>query len=451
MKKLILTLVTSCCMIILFAIPVFATSYTFTQGGGPAKIKYDLANVFESTILNAINEACGTTENVYYICRVDPQNTEYLNISIMLDVEVQGIKGNVAYVFDDNHGLYTDSFNTVPYWKRIYISNNGSYMSRYTDAGGTPWNYYPNSGSDQYGPCVVITNMPIFRTKEGLDDYFATGNTSDMIGAEPEYNSEAPFISNAYLKYEYVEDKSGRIFEADLYFTMPELEDTTFNTYVNVVLEGDFDLFQLPTYKVKETLSFSSSLRGKKVYQYTLNECVYDYSENIVKTEEIFNDPNYLILTNKVGLLQGVKGTVNKITYIIYMSNGNVRGDYTKLSIDSNGLQSTKIESGFGMISNPEIGKGTVDIIDGDKDLSGDIANDTDIKDSILIDVNQDVSVNTTGIIGFLKSGFGLIGDDGLIPMLGSIFGFLPKPIIILMVSTFSIVVVVIIAKFVRG
>ncbi len=453
MKKSILIMLLSCCMIIAFSIPVLATSYTWTQGGGATKVKYDLKSVDEAFVMKAIQEACGTTENVYYVCCLteafinDPEYYGNVHIFIMLNVEDVGIKGNVGYVKDDSNGLYTDSFNTVPHWKEISISDNGKYMSRYNDcSSSSPWTRYVGMPE-----CVTITNIPVFYTKEGLDNYFATGNTSDMVGAESEYSAEAPHITDAYIKYDYVVYKDGsKMFDPDLYFTMPEIEDKTYKTYVRVILEGNFSLVQMPMDSVKETLPYTRNFLGEKVYQYSTDECFYDYSENIRDTEVIFQDFNYLVLSKKAVFTQYVSAETTKVSFILYMDNGVTRGDYTLLSIDKNGLQTTEFKNALGVVhSNPKIGNENIDIIDGNKDITDGI-DSTDIKDSI--PVNKDnVEPDNSNLINSITSGFGLIGKDGLIPMLGQIFSFIPKELITLIVSTFGIVCMVIVIKFVRG
>lgn len=459
MKKLILTLVISCFIIMLFAVPVFATMYSFSAGGGPTKIHYNLTSVSDALILNAINEACGTTENVYYICRVDPQNTEYLNISIMLDVEVQGIKGNVAYVFDDNHGLYTDSFNTVPYWKRIYISNNGSYMSRYTDAGGTPWNYYPNSGSDQYGPCVVITNMPIFRTKEGLDDYFATGNTSDMIGAEPEYDSEVPHPTDVYLTYKVTEscvtdqllmkDKDNlaqmRDFDVNLYYQLP---DEAADCDVKV-----FYTANTRTYKWKSVLKGGIYKLDILSPLISSAERSYVFGENCVKKSELVDSVKVINDLKSNASYQafirsnafGQETLITGYTFYIYCQRGNKKGDVISVSVDM-----SMFKVGDDIQKTPLVAPSDVNKFNGSNSLE-DIANgDVPIEDSYHVGDYEADDVGSN-LVDNIKSLFGLIGENGLTGMLSEFFSFLPKEIIACMVATFSIICLVIVIKFLAG
>lgn len=459
MKKLILTLVISCCMIILLIVPVLATSYTWTQGGNATQIKYNTESLSEATILNAINEACGTTENVYYICRYDPSITDSFKIFIMLDIVDAGIKGNVGYVFDDDHGLYTNSFNTIPHWKNIYISNNGTYISRYSDTGGSPWNFYPNSGKDQYGACVVFTNMPIFRTKEGIDDYFSTGSSSDMIGAEPEYDVDVPHPTDVYLTYKVTEscitdqllmkDKDNlaqmRDFDVNLYYQLP---DEAADCDVKV-----FYTANTRTYKWKSILKGGIYKLDILSPLISSVERSYISGENCVKKSDLVDNEkvidylkvnaSYQAFTRSSVL--GQETLITGYTFYIYCQRGNKKGDVISVSVD---MSMFKVGDDFQ--KTPLIAPSDVNKFNGSNSLEDIVNGNVPIEDSYHV---GDYEVNNINInlVDNIKSLFGLVGENGLIPMLSEVFSFLPAPIVIIMISTFSAVAAVIVLKFVRG
>ncbi len=454
MKKSILIMLLSCCIIIAFSVPVLATSYTWTQGGNATKVKYDFKSVDESTVLTAIQEACGTTENVYYVCVVgttSSNNLEYkdnLRVYIMLDIEAAGIKGNVGYVKDDSNGLYTDSFNTVPHWKQISISNKGTYISRYSDSSSDrPWTRYV--GMPEH---VTITNIPVFNTKEGLDEYFETGNTWDMIGSGGKYSSDVPIVEDAYVSY-----KSNYSDHVTLYvnFNFPEnSEKYTATIYQrmksNIYIQG-------LSYKKTEFYYEGSLFKLQDMEYMSIPVKIEQTKAEWDKLEDEIIAIDAGIIGNGGGVSGGHFGgnaaTKYKneskyffcpypvMEFYIQLSDGTQKGDIVKLEIDCANLKKGGL---LDVVTGENTGEGVGTILDGSTDID-DVGNAT-VKDNYVFGDG-----NTNGfdsIVSNVSNMFGLIGDNGIIAMLGQIFGFLPKEIIILLVGTFSIVCMVIVIKF---
>ena len=435
MKKLILIILLSCCMIMFFSVAVSATDYTFKGCGHSSN--YDVSVMSKQLVENIIKSECGTLDNIYYLAswKEDFSGRPYsILIWLLFDIEVKGLKGNVAYVLNDggmrvnrNWGvLYNNNFS------EIFVEPG--YTSCYVETSSNPFQYgFTDHSQEMY----LCTNIPIFKTVEGKDEYFNTGSTADMIGAEPQYDTSIPKVENAYVSYK-IKNTSG---DTDFFlnFDFPDTaENMTAKCYWQ--LKGDF---------YNNYFLFSDKNPNGKKLDTTIMELVdIPYQANSVNYLISYDFISKYIIDNYGS--SGLGGFVTwsdsfKLTELIFyiqIEDDSRKGDIVKVTFDCQNMTSKLSELGVNHVANGS--SGTVD--NGGDISSADSSNTVDNRDF------KDYSdISESSIMDYIKSGFGLVGDDGLIPLLGSVFGFLPRPIIIIMTSTFAIISVVIIAKFLRG
>ncbi len=415
-------------------------------------------------------------------------NEAGLNAKYWMFLEIQESTWKSYYFYghsDDTHQYFNFQWGNSQSLEKYYdVSVNGlaeNNGNMYCSISGTDSiaNITESSSSYKLDKCTIYSNVPILASKDDVTAYLAgeeyvCRNFIDVSTVKSEYSADAPYVTDAYIEYDYVDastmdEYSGleaSVFNATLHFKMPELEDTTYKAYVYCIPEGNFANMLITnnvtggalqflvgvTIKhnifnsvITEKLPINSVLMGQRAYDYTTSEIAYDFKENAMET--LRSDVNCVTLKEKASVFEGTVLLVDKVTFVICLDNGIQRGNYTKLSINTDGLTTTEV-SGKYPFSIGQVASGSVDIVNGDKDLTTDIVDDTDIVDSNYIDVNSTKLQDNDDIIGFIKSGFGLLGESGLIAMLGDVFSFIPSPILSIMACVFGIGAIVIIVKF---
>lgn len=328
---------------------------------------------------------------------------------------------------------------------------------------GTWYNCLGNSGSvvvdqstfEKYFNSEIETNLPYFDSKESAENYFNTGDTSGLLNGD-NFSSYDPDIevpqdlavnftaanfldtssSNKYGRFDYA--------DSDVIFTWNQSEDIDISNYKTEIYtqltvqwaNTPFNPFSPNWHEQLASKQLVNTVDTLRSNSYTMSKSTF---KDIVQKsgDEVIDG----------GIMGGSVSYIKEPMYF-YLRNvvGNSYSDWVRVKI----TRDTVTTEGIPAFGN---GSGTVtsgyDQIKGDSSVGGGngqaITGDTSGGSygknySVEFD-----SASMSGIIGFIKNGFGLLGDDGLIALFKETFSFLPAPVwtcIIAMIAASCIVVI---------
>lgn len=313
--------------------------------------------------------------------------------------------------------------------------------------------------------CTIYSNVPVFASAEDYEkfkngeEYSNVPNYVYVDDKTAEYDVDVPHPTDVYLTYKVTDscipdqllmkDKDNLAqmldFDVNLYYQLPdEAADCnvkvfyTANTrtykWKSILKGGIYKLDILSPLISSVERSYISGENCVKKSDLVDNEKVIDYLKS---------NASYQAFTRSSVL--GQETLITGYTFYIYCQRGNKKGDVISVSVD---MSMFKVGDDFQ--KTPLIAPSDVNKFNGSNSLEDIVNGNVPIEDSYHV---GDYEVNNTNInlVDNIKSLFGLVGENGLIPMLSEVFSFLPAPIVIIMISTFSAVAAVIVLKFVRG
>lgn len=364
------------------------------------------------------------------------------------------VGGNIYFMSYCDEKIITGAEAGVYVRNATYYNINGSQLNSSSGLGGGYDMKY--LGSDVMKDFNISeTNIPFFDSKESAENYFNTGDTSGLLNGD-KVSSYDPSIevpqdlavnftaanfldtssSNKYGRFDYA--------ESDVIFTWNQSEDVDISNYKTEIYT------QLTVQWVNTPYNpFSPNWHEQLASKQLVNTVDTLRSNSYTMSKSTFKD-----IVQKSGdevIDGGIMG--GSVSYIkepmyFYLRNvvGNSYSDWVRVKI----TRDTVTTEGIPAFGN---GSGTVtsgyDQIKGDSSVGGGngqaITGDTSGGSygknySVEFD-----SASMNGIIGFIKNGFGLLGDDGLIALFKETFSFLPAPVwtcIIAMIAASCIVVI---------
>lgn len=466
-------------MVSLFTVPVLAVDYNETyydentNQGRAFPYDIDIGSASKEIVELILSLELGTLEDVYYVsvpnAFINPGESGesyipkegwqccQLHIYFIRDTTTNGAKGNIAYVKDKDSYIDTDSFNTIPLWEKLSID--------FRPGTGTPWisHYKRNDGYNNgyvYNTTSVgfQTNIPIFNTEEGMKKYFADGNLSDIYqnGEQKiEYSADikAPYeVYAQYFMYRDSEQGFDNYPAMDLNFKSDYDYEKGYRAEIKYKVGGV--IFESGVFGAskKNRLDFRTNYVNVPDFKLLESNCIGDAQGNhnlVYYWYDYFSQedrwttwPEYKQVNDNKNSISWVSVEYNYIEFWVrIISPDNKASDWAKIkySYDLDDMPSTWTD---------QVVNNNTDIVDGNIEPGQDTQDD--IKDSYKVEDGQ-VNTNTGTIIDSIKNGFGLLGDSGLIILLGETFSFIPNEIIILLISTFGAICAVIVIKFVRG
>lgn len=393
--------------IVMFIIVLLAICQDVSAEELNESIKDDVGRCVSGTIVsfNTIGETCTrevyTSDDSSFICllrKYNPEKNEYIYY----------YSGLGSYIW--NIDFTTDG------------SIDGEYVVNIIDSCSCD-NY---AFGDDGGTILISTNIPIFDADniDAITAYAQTGDTSGAANQEDLFDEsvELPvglIISGGYadgmesaysidediiLKWSQTVDTSSYIYEIDARITMNMLSDNFGASHTT------------GNYYSSDWINFSS--QG------------YSGFTNITKVlsaDELDEQLIASFMTNYVnatGEKVPYKGYyVASIEIRIRNISGAAYSDYVVVKIDKEGVSNNA----------------SVQDEDGNT-VDNDVYNDTNV-----VDPDSGYSSNTFSsgifeIITLIKSGFGLLGNDGLLAMFRSLFDFMPGTYWTVYLTTFSII-----------
>lgn len=394
----------------------------------------------------------------------------YVDIEFTTDIKICGYfntNGYTSYLYmyflDSNNevlygpntalGIMKSNFvSRCSYSKDYYIDGKASYSGDYNysfssksyeGVSGTTLDIYSKGSSfDENG--FLQTNIPYFADKASAEAYM--NGTLDVTNA---LNYETDLCD---IKYDLEVPQNMQLSLKENLFTLPiytmtwEQTDSNYKNWTTEVyiyvsvdawegalgihLWGDTytyeDLFfmaeSISTYKLKYVIDTDSDKYEKA------DEKIMDY---------VFNDNHKL------------SGMATDY-YKVYMRNAYYDGEYRHYSnwllvefdyeFESGQGQTSIIEMGGNVKDNPGSSNPSDDFIGG-------VVDDSQYDGS----VDANLSESSSDILGWIKTGFGIGGDNGVIAMLSDAFDFIPSEIWSVMIAGISLMVAVAVFKFIRG
>lgn len=364
------------------------------------------------------------------------------------------VSGNIYFMSFCDDKIITGSEAGVYVRNATYYNINGSQLNSSTGLGGGYNMKY--LGSDLMKNFNISdTNIPLFDSKESAENYFNTGDTSGLLNGD-KVSSYDPSIevpkdlavnftaanfldtssSNKYGRFDYA--------DSDVIFTWNQSEDVDISNYKTEIYtqltvqwaNTPFNPFSPNWHEQLASKQLVNTVDTLRSNSYTMSKSTF---KDIVQKsgDEVIDG----------GIMGGSVSYIKEPMYF-YLRNvvGNSYSDWVRVKI----TRDTVTTEGIPAFGN---GSGTVtsgyDQVKGDSSVGGGngqaITGDTSGGSygknySVEFD-----SASMSGIIGFIKNGFGLLGDDGLIALFKETFSFLPAPVwtcIIAMIAASCIVVI---------
>lgn len=299
---------------------------------------------------------------------------------------------------------------------------------------GVPTSAFRGGNIDQLYCTSYESNFPVFDSFDSAKSYFETGDTSGLLNSDmiASYDknvetprdmrvdmdadfraqmgyapSNAPDDANASNSTcVFTWSQSDEVVEAGNYETEIYYQ-TTFVHHSNMFAIG------------KKTFSLSSSVLVASV-PVTRTGMTYTMDfKQITKIYEEWQDS---------GLIGGtLKPTYPTEPYYFYIRNkvGNNYGNWVRVTVTNDNITTSNTITGASTVT------GGYDEIDGssatlpgvNQKLDGDTVADSQYGKKYSVDID---SADLDSVVGKLRKGFGILGDNGLIALLNGFFSFIP-------------------------
>lgn len=316
-------------------------------------------------------------------------------------------------------------------------------------ADGAWINCIGNSGSavinqsdfEKYYNSEIETNLPYFDSKDSAENYFNTGDMSGLLNGDKFQTYDSNIEVPQDLKVEFsaanlFDNEKGAMNLCDFNISWSQSEDVDLSNYQT-------EIYMQPTVKFIKAPYIGQhwqSQLGKKVLVSSATTSVSN-SVNISSgnLENYFIDATAEVTSE--GVVDGSVAYYNSPLYV-YVRNvvGNKYSDWVKVTItpDSVTTEGAKIfGNGSGVVSSG------YEQIKGDSSKGGGVgeaiggssASDSSYGKGYYIDISD---ADLSSISGHLKSGFGILGDNGLLSLLRDFFSFIPDDYFTVLVTFIS-------------
>lgn len=391
--------------------PAFADDYGANPNLVPKILEYGYKFSTDWTLNDYINNV--DFPLIAYNGRIE--NTT--NIQYYTDYKVWGVKKNdyicVGYIYvyggyeyltlliyDKDTKTYISAVNVYHQMCVETIKYNNDNPTQYKETEGGSLKY-------MYATDIVKTNVPIFESKKSCDDYAATSSIKGAVALPDELKCEKPQDLSLY-------------------------SDNNNNNIVNIVW--------------KQTEDIKSSYRSQitVAYQYKDDDDYSDMKGFIIDKDYMTSDDNVVRFN---------------LTEIITNSGLDISGGYTQINLafgvfnyDTSGVLGNSDTETVAILINKngifyQLDDDTGNIIEGQP-----IKNETQFKNDNGYSPGDFTTIDTVSNNGFINSiisGFGLIGDKGLLSFLKGVFAYIPVDIWSLFVAGVSFMIIVALFKMI--
>lgn len=315
-------------------------------------------------------------------------------------------------------------------------------------------------------PVTASCNFPVFSSESEMIDYLNTRDDSAKVNSDyfdsiTSYSEDIPVVENAYLTYNYVSNESLDAFTVWINFDFPQgREDLTAEVYG----AKTFDIYRCSSFNTKklETKRFTTtsmkwgdipyqsdsvhmSVYGTGSVDAQLNEFVTGLSDQVRNSNE------YKELKDKCSLFQTVLYEDYEYIFVIRLTDGKHYGKWVRVKVNRDGVVSTEITGGDSSLgATEETAGGDTEIVGGDTSVDDVVSGGGTVDDSYHIDASIDTpqDLSSEELLNTIKTMF---SDNGVVGIVKAVFGFMPPWLVAFVSLFFTLLIALLIIRFVRG
>lgn len=429
MKKINCKLITVLLISAIFIFSSVNNAYAFS-GKDDSFIRVQIANpdVKFSDFFCVSNRTDGGFNYIFIDSAVYPTGSFFCVIE-----ESTIVNGN-SYI--QGRAAYISTGGTVSYingaFSRNSVQNADGTWGSLTSCHGYLYNTF-------YGPCdIADTNIPIFSSEDGAVSYYLTGDLTGFKNSDQCFLYSSDIESPKDLKITYSTNKlfndDGSCDAPDFKFEWKQSEDVDLSGYKTEI----YMQCTLVNPNLESIIKhdYSDSKLSNKIELETVNT---QKQNSVICKWENYSTALYDESVRLHGYTPGMAIVVAPMYFWVRNVKGNTYGDWVKVKVTrDNVVESGSTFNGEGTVT------GGYEKIDGG---SGEQKDDGEYGNSYHVDVEYK---NVTSIIDYIKNGFGLLGDTGLIAMIKDVFSFLPGPIWTMLLATFAVCCFIVIWKVIK-
>lgn len=345
------------------------------------------------------------------------------------------VSGNIYFMSFCDDKIITGSEAGVYVRNATYYNINGSQLNSSTGLGGGYNMKY--LGSDLMKNFNISdTNIPLFDSKESAENYFNTGDTSGLLNSDKVSSYDPSLEVPQDFKITFSGNKlfrdDGSVNQSDFQFEWFQSDDIDLQDYrTEIYVQATIAQMNIIDVFKKD---YSKTYLTDKLL---LVDCTTDYSNN----QSVKWDDFYKVINEDFGTHWDTSQPVGVEPFYFWIRNikGNSYSDWVKVKVTKNNI----VTSGNELTGSGTVTKG-YEQIDGS---SGETK--TDSKYGKTYHVDPDTK-SVSSIIDYIKNGFGLLGDDGLIALFKETFSFLPAPVWTCIISMIAATCIIVIWKVVH-
>lgn len=392
----------------------FDTYDTYYYHGGESYTRYRAAREITCTdgYIYIIKETEKNEDGVKYVFRLcGSGKAEMVTTSYFLP--------------EDGEDYIKQSSSTDNYILKSALSetNRGEYLFGYTEYESV------EDRETYYGDFIFESDIPIFNAEdtEGIGAYEESGNWTGAENApdySEVYDESIPLPHNLRILKgtDQVATAAGNAVE-DHINTYP----VRFMREVVVAWDQE-DAIDGLQYQIEGDITTVFIGKDEASGDSNIKEYKSGYHEYVKKTSYNGTSCTIIIPTSQLNANKG-DGLLSKMTIRVRNVCGGTTSKWVLVTIDFVKQTATATEQ---------------DVYD-NEDTGGSEYNDTPVSDGTLTDGGN---ISTDGFLSYIRSGFGLLGNGGIIALLSSVFLYLPATIWSMLYSYLALIIVIAVGAF---
>ena len=345
------------------------------------------------------------------------------------------VGGNIYFMSFCDDKIITGAEAGVYVRNATYYNINGSQLNSSTGlGGGYNMKYLGSDNMKNFN--ISDTNIPLFDSKESAENYFNTGDTSGLLNGDKVSSYDPSIEVPQDFKITFSGNKlfrdDGSVNQSDFQFEWSQSDDIDLQDYrTEIYVQATIAQMNIIDVFKKD---YSKTYLTNKLL---LVDCNTDYSNSqSVKWTDF-----YKIINDDFGNHKDTSQPVGVEPFFFWIRNikGNSYSDWVKVKVTKNNI----VTSGNELTGSGTVTKG-YEQIDGS---SGETKTDSSYGKTYHVDPD---TKSVSSIIDYIKNGFGLLGDDGLIALFKETFSFLPAPVWTCIISMIAATCIIVIWKVVH-
>lgn len=345
------------------------------------------------------------------------------------------VGGNIYFMSFCDDKIITGAEAGVYVRNATYYNINGSQLNSASGlGGGYDMKYLGSDIMKNFN--ISDTNIPLFDSKESAENYFNTGDTSGLLNGDKVSSYDPGLEVPQDFKITFSGNKlfrdDGSVNQSDFQFEWSQSDDIDLQDYrTEIYVQATIAQMNIIDVFKKD---YSKTYLTDKLL---LVDCTTDYSNS----QSVKWDDFYKVINEDFGTHWDTSQPVGVEPFFFWIRNikGNSYSDWVKVKVTKNNI----VTSGNELTGSGTVTKG-YEQIDGS---SGEIKTDSSYGKTYHVDPD---TKSVSSIIDYIKNGFGLLGDDGLIALFKETFSFLPAPVWICIISMIAATCIIVIWKVVH-